>query len=125
MLAALRRALAAGYGLLLTRAESAGVELAQARAQAARWFALALAAGLFALLAAASATAALTLALWPWFGWLTLLALAAAYAVLAGYLARRVQREVRAAPPLFAETLAELQKDRAALFGLQESADGR
>ncbi|MCX8004581.1 MAG: phage holin family protein [Burkholderiaceae bacterium] len=125
MLSALRRALAAAYGLLLTRAESAGVELAQARAQAARWFALALAAGLFALLALAAASAALTLALWPWLGWLTPLLLAALYAALAWQLARRGQREGRAAPPLFAETLAELQKDRAALFGADEAADGR
>ncbi|HXF44561.1 MAG TPA: hypothetical protein VNK91_00405, partial [Burkholderiaceae bacterium] len=71
MLDALRRMSAAAFGLLLTRAETAAIELGQARAAAVRWFVLALAAGLFALLALAAASAALTLALWPWLGWVT------------------------------------------------------
>ncbi len=118
---------AAAFGLLLTRAESATIELGQARALALRWFALALAAGLLALLALTAASAALTLALWPWLGWITPLALAAIYAAAAWRLAAQVRREVERAPPLLAETLQELAKDRDALFGAgdrREAADG-
>jgi uncharacterized membrane protein YqjE len=124
VLGALRRTFAAAFGLLLTRAESATIELGAARAAAVRWFVLALAAGLFALLALAAASAALTLALWPWLGWATPLALAAIYALAAWRFAVRVRREVEDAPPLLAETLKELGKDRDALLGAGGRGDG-
>lgn len=123
MLNAVRRLFAAAFGLLLTRAESATIELGQARAQLLRWFALALAAGSFALLALAAASAALTMLLWPWLGWVTPLVLAAVFAAAAWRVARQVRREVDAAPPLLAATLRELDQDRAALFGADTKPD--
>lgn len=112
---AVRRLSAASLALLLSRAEFASVELAQARAQLLRWFMLALAGALLALLAAVAASAWLVVALWERAGWITLAVLAAAFAAAAWRVLLRLQREVRAAPPLLAQTLQELAKDRDAL----------
>jgi uncharacterized membrane protein YqjE len=101
--------------LLLSRAEFASVELAQARAQLVRWFMLALAGALLALLAAVAASAWLVVALWERAGWVTLALLAAAFAAAAWWVLVRLQRDVRDAPPLFSQTLQELAKDRDAL----------
>lgn len=112
---AVRRLSAASLALLASRAEFASVELAQARAQLLRWFMLALAGALLALLAAVAASAWLVVALWERVGWITLAVLAAAFAAAAWWVLLRLQREVRAAPPLLAQTLQELAKDRDAL----------
>jgi uncharacterized membrane protein YqjE len=114
-LAAVRRLSAASLALLLSRAEFASVELAQARAQLVRWFMLALAGALLALLAAVAASAWLVVALWERAGWVTLALLAAAFAAAAWWVLARLQRDVRDAPPLFSQTLQELAKDRDAL----------
>jgi uncharacterized membrane protein YqjE len=114
-LAAVRRLSAASLALLLSRAELASVELAQARAQLVRWFILALAGALLALLAAVAASAWLVVALWERAGWVTLALLAAAFAAAAWWVLMRLQREVLDAPPLLAQTLQELAKDRDAL----------
>jgi uncharacterized membrane protein YqjE len=114
-LAAVRRLSAASLALLLSRAEFASVELAQARAQLVRWFMLALAGALLALLAAVAASAWLVVALWERAGWVTLALLAAAFAAAAWWVLVRLQRDVRDAPPLFSQTLQELAKDRDAL----------
>lgn len=111
----MRRLSAASLALLLSRAEFASVELAQARAQLLRWFMLALAGALLALLAAVAASAWLVVLLWERAGWITLAVLAAAFAAAAGWVLLRLQREVRDAPPLLAQTLQELAKDRDAL----------
>jgi uncharacterized membrane protein YqjE len=117
---AVRRLSASSLNLLLTRAQFASVELAQARAQLMRWFGLALAGAVLALLALMAVSALLVIVLWERAGAATLLALALLYA-LAGYLVvRRMQREVHDAPPLLAETLAELAKDRDAILGRAE-----
>lgn len=113
----MRRLSAASLALLLSRAEFASVELAQARAQLLRWFVLALAGALLALLAVAAASAWLVVALWEHAGGFTLVALAAAFAAAAWWTLARLQREVREAPPLLAQTLQELAKDRDALAG--------
>lgn len=112
---AVRRLSAASLTLLLSRAEFASVELAQARAQLMRWLGLALAGALLALLAAVAASAWLVVALWERAGGITLGVLAAAYAVVAWRVLQRLQREIREAPPLLAQTLQELAKDRDAL----------
>jgi uncharacterized membrane protein YqjE len=114
-LAAVRRLSAVSLALLLSRAEFASVELAQARAQLVRWFMLALAGALLALLAAVAASAWLVVALWERAGWVTLALLAAAFAAAAWWVLVRLQRDVRDAPPLFSQTLQELAKDRDAL----------
>ncbi len=113
----MRRLSAASFALLLSRAEFASVELAQARAQLLRWFMLALAGALLALLAAVAASAWLVVALWEHAGWITLAALAAVFAAAAGWVLLRLRSEVRNAPPLLAQTLQELAKDRDALAG--------
>lgn len=111
----MRRLSAASLALLLSRAEFASVELAQARAQLLRWFMLALVGALLALLAVVAASAWLVVALWDRAGGVTLAALVVAFGAAAWWVLVRLQREVRDAPPLLAQTLQELAKDRDAL----------
>ena len=114
---ALRRAVRAASLLLLARAEFAAVELTQTGADALRWLLWAL--GVTALLALTliAATATIVLALWDWLGWLSLGFLTLTYATVTGYLIVRLRRELRTRRPLLAQTLAELSKDREAVFG--------
>jgi len=119
-LAAVRRLSASSLNLLLTRAQSASIELAQARAQLLRWTGLALAAAGLALLALISASALLVIVLWERVGPLTLVALTLIYAVAGWLVARRLARELDAAPPLLAETLGEIARDRDAILGRGE-----
>lgn len=119
---AVRRLSAASVNLLLLRAEFASLELAQARAQVMRWFVLALAAMALALLALVAASALFVVVMWPRLNWATLLVLGAAYALGALLVMRRLQRELAEAPPLLAETLIELRKDRDALAGRDAAA---
>lgn len=114
---AVRRLSAASVNLLLSRAEFASVELAQARAQLMHWLLLALGALLLALLGLMAATALVAIALWPLLGWIALLAPALAYLLGAVLVFRHLQREIAAAPPLLSETLTELAKDRDAFRG--------
>lgn len=114
---AVRRLSAASLNLLLTRAQFASVELAQSRAQLMRWLGFALIAAVFALLALIAASALAVIVLWERAGALTLLVLALLYAAVGVAVVRRLQRETREAPPLLAETLGELAKDRDAILG--------
>ncbi len=119
---ALRRLSTASVGLLLTRAEFASLELAQSRAQLMRWLGMALAVAVLALLGLMAASALLVGLLWSRWGWGTLLLLALAYALGALWLARRLQREVAGAPPLLAQTLQELARDKEALLPEHKAA---
>ena len=123
-LEAVRRLSASSLNLLLTRAQFASVELAQSRAQLMRWLGLALSGAVLALLALLAASALLVIVLWERAGPLTLLALAVLYAAAGYAVVRRLQRELSAAPPLLAETLAELAQDRDAILGRGEG-DGK
>lgn len=114
---ALRRAARAGSSLLLSRAEFAAVELTQTSADALRWLIWALATTALLVLTLIVATVAIVLALWDRVGWWSLGILTLAYATATGYLMFRLRRELRNRRPLFAQTLAELSKDREALFG--------
>lgn len=117
---AVRRLSASSLNLLLTRAQFASVELAQSRAQIIRWVGLALIGAVLALLALMAFSALIVIVFWGQGGPWMLLALAVLYAV-ASYLAvLRLQREVREAPPLLAETLDEFAKDRDAIVGRAE-----
>ena len=116
----LRQLAGSAAALVQTRVEFATVELAQTRAQLARWALLGAIALLLALLALATATVWATLLLWERFGLATLFVLALVYGAVAFWLIKRVQRELREAPPLLADTLHELARDRAALFGEPE-----
>jgi uncharacterized membrane protein YqjE len=114
---ALRSLTAASLNLLLSRAEFASVELAQARAQMMRWLLLALGALLFALLGLVAATALFVVLLWPVLGWVALLLPAIGYLLGAVLVFQRLQREIADAPPLLSDTLQELAKDRDAFRG--------
>jgi uncharacterized membrane protein YqjE len=118
---ALRRAARAASSLLLARVEFAAVELTQTGADALRWLLWALAATSMLALTLIAATATIVLALWDWLGWFSLGLLTLAYAIVTAYLLVRLRRELRSRRPLLAQTLAELSKDREALFG--RSAD--
>ncbi len=109
---AVRRLSAATANLLLSRAEFASLELAQARAQLLRWFTLSLLVMLLLLLTLIIGSALLTVALWPQLGWVTLAILLAVYALGAALVLRKLTGEVAAAPPVLSQTLQELSNDR-------------
>lgn len=113
---AMRRLPAALVTLLLSRAEFASLELAEARTRFLRWIVLALLGAILTMLALMVASALLTVALWPRFGWGTLAALAVVYAVLALWVFRTLAVEHASTPPLLSETLRELASDRDAVF---------
>jgi uncharacterized membrane protein YqjE len=113
----MRRAARAASSLLLTRTQFAAVELTQVGADALRWLAWALGATALLVLTLIIATVAIVLAAWDWLGWYSLGILTLAYAVATGYLFYRLHRALRHRPPLLAQTLAELAKDREAVFG--------
>jgi len=112
-----RRAATAAASLLLARAEFAAVELTQSGADALRWLLWALVAMAMLALTLVVATAAIVLVLWDRFGWVPAAFLALSYAAATAYLMFRLDRALRACRPLMAQTLAELSKDREALFG--------
>jgi uncharacterized membrane protein YqjE len=109
---AVRRLSAATANLLLSRAEFASLELAQARAQILRWFTMALLTMVLLLLTLIIGSALLTVALWPQLGWITLAVLLAVYALGAALVLRKLMGEVAAAPPVLSQTLQELSNDR-------------
>ncbi len=109
---AVRRLSAATANLLLSRAEFASLELAQARAQLLRWFTLSLLVMVLLLLTLIIGSALLTVALWPQLGWITLAILLAIYALGALLVLRKLMGEVAAAPPVLSQTLQELSNDR-------------
>jgi uncharacterized membrane protein YqjE len=119
---ALRRAARAATSLLLARAQFAAVELTQTGVDALRWLLWALCATALLALTLISATVAIVLAVWDWLGWYALALLTLAYALLTLYVASRLWRALNARPPVLAQTLAELSKDREALFGAELDA---
>ena len=114
---AIRRAAKAASLLLLARAEFAAVELTQTGADALRWLLWALGATALMVMALLAATATVVLALWDWLGWLSLAVLTLVYTIAAVYLLVRLVRKLQSRRPLLAQTLAELSKDREAIFG--------
>lgn len=120
---AMRRLPAALVTLLLSRAEFASLELAEARTRFLRWILLALLGAILAMLALMVGSALLTVALWPRFGWGTLAALAVVYAVLALWVFRTLAVEHASTPPLLSETLRELASDRDAVFATRVRRD--
>jgi uncharacterized membrane protein YqjE len=120
---ALRRLPAALVTLLLSRAEFATLELAEARSRFLRWIVLALLGAVLAMLALIVGSALLTVALWPHFGWGTLVALALIYTLLAAWVFRTLAVEHAAAPPLLSDTLRELASDRDAVFAARARRD--
>lgn len=120
---ALRRAARAAASLLLARAQFAAVELTETGADALRWLLWALCATALLALTLISATVAIVLAVWDRLGWYALGLLTLAYAAATLFLVIRLWRALNARPPLLAQTLAELSKDRAALFGAEADTE--
>jgi uncharacterized membrane protein YqjE len=112
----IRRAASAASSLLLARAEFAAVELTQTGVDALRWLLWALVATALMALTLIAGTAAIVLALWDRLAWMSLGLLTLTYAIVTAYLLVRLRRQLRARRPLLAQTLAELSKDRDALF---------
>lgn len=112
----LRRLTATALDLLLARAEFASLELARSRSQLLRWLVLAVLALIFALLSVLAASALLVALLWPALGWKALALLLVLYLVGLSVPALRLRRELKQAQPPFSETLAELRRDREAIF---------
>src|SRR5512134_2219208 len=111
----LRRLASTALAVVIT-----GGELAEAREQIARWAVNALLGTVLLLAALVSISLLVAAVFWDSYRWQAIGALALAYAVAGTWLVRNVMREVRAAPPLFSATLAELGRDRAALAGERE-----
>ncbi len=110
----LRRLGATSSKLLLSRAEFATLELAEARVQILRWLVMALLATSLLVLTLIAASALFVVLLWPVLGWVSLLLVVSAYALAALIVGLRLRREVAQAPPLFSETLRQLAQDREA-----------
>jgi uncharacterized membrane protein YqjE len=113
----LRRLGAASSKLLLSRAEFASLELAEARALILRWFVLALLTMSLLLLALIAGSALFVVLLWPTLGWVALLLVVLAHSLGATILGLRLRREIAAAPPPLSETLRQLAQDREAFAG--------
>lgn len=110
------RVVKAASALVLARAEFAAVELTQTGVDALRWLLWALVATSLMVLTLIAATVTIVLVLWDRVGWLSLGFLTLLYAIATTYLMVRLWRQLRARRPLLAQTLAELSKDRDALF---------
>jgi uncharacterized membrane protein YqjE len=108
----LRQLGAVSSKLLLSRAEFASLELAEARVQVLRWLAMALLATSLLVLALIAASALFVVLLWPVLDWAALLLVVIAYALGALVLGLRLRREVAQAPPPLSETLRQLAQDR-------------
>ncbi|MCC7247112.1 MAG: phage holin family protein [Lysobacter sp.] len=108
----LRRLGATTSKLLLSRAEFASLELAEARAQLLRWLVLALLTTALLVLALIAASALFVVLLWPALGWVALAIVLLAYALAALVLGLRLRREIAEAPPPLSETLRQLAQDR-------------
>ena len=120
---ALRRAARAASSLLLARAEFAAVELTQTGVEALHWLLWALGATALLVLTLLVGTATIVLLLWDRLGPLSLVLLTLVYAIVTGLLFFRLHRALQARRPLLAQTLAELSKDRAALFDHDADAE--
>ena len=120
LLDALTHAAASLFDALRHRLELAGIEIGEARARLVTNVAAGVAAALMLGGALALLTAWAAVAWWATLGPAVLGWLALAYALGGAALLGWLRHRVRSAPPLLAETLAELQRDAAALRGGRE-----
>ncbi len=123
VLETLRSAARAASSMLLTRAEFAALELTQTGAGALRWLMAALVATALLMLTLAVLTATIALALWERLGWYSLAFLTLIFGGLTAFVIYRLLQALRSCPPVLEQTLAELAKDREALFGHRPDAD--
>jgi len=102
-------------GILQTRLALVGVELEEALQGFFVTMAVALAMMLFATLGLLAFTMLMVVAFWDTHRVLALALLSFAYLALAAYFGLRLRRALAERPPLLEASLAELEKDRAAL----------
>lgn len=110
--------LAAGVlELFRTRLELASVELAEERERLKALAVLAIAGAVLATLAVATISICVVAYFWDSYRYAAIVGLAAVYAVLAAVAFSRAAATARRSPAPFAATIAEFEKDRAALAG--------
>jgi uncharacterized membrane protein YqjE len=119
----LRRAFEAGCALFVARAEFAAAELGQARDATLVWIAVALLAAVLLALALVGVSATIIMILWDRFGWHAMAAMTALYGLLAAWLILKLVRRLRDSEGLLPQTLAELSKDRDAVFVRRPASD--
>jgi uncharacterized membrane protein YqjE len=123
VLATLRELVAHSASLLATRGELAALELQDARDRLLRWAALALAAAVLLLAALLSLSIWVAAVFWDGPRELAVGLLLLIYAAAGLLMLRSLRRNIAAAPPLLAQTRAELQKDRDVLQRRAPEAD--
>lgn len=122
---ALRRILAHLGRLAGLRAELAAEELDAARAQWLVWLAAAVGAVALGAIALSLAAAALTVALWPRYGWGTPVVLAVGFALAAAMAVRWLAASIRRGPRLLEVTRREFAADLEGLLGNGRAAPSR
>lgn len=113
--AALARVAAAALGLVATRAELLGVELAEERERLTQRLALAAAGGALCAFAALYAGAFVIVLFWETHRLAAIAAVGVVHAAAGAFLLVRAKNLGAGAPPPFAASLDELRKDRARL----------
>ncbi len=115
LFASLRGVLVSVLGIAGTRLELIGLEVAQEKERLVGLLFTVLAAAFALSLAVLLATFLVIAHFWDSYRLTAIGAFVVLYAVLGGWLITGLKRELAAHPPLFSATLAELEKDRAAL----------
>ncbi len=108
----LRRLVGSAIGLLQTRLELVGIELAEEKERLLGVLFFGLAAMMLAMMALVSLTVLIAIAFWDSYRWQSLAAITALYALIAAACALKARADVREAPTMFEATLTELEKDR-------------
>ncbi|KVA06092.1 phage holin family protein [Burkholderia ubonensis] len=108
----LRRLIGSVIGLLQTRLELAGIELAEEKERLMGVLFLGLVAMMLATMALISLTMLVAIAFWDTYRWQSLAVVTALYAIAGAACALKVRASLRNAPVVFEATLAEFEKDR-------------
>ncbi|MET3818817.1 hypothetical protein F3J14_07030 [Burkholderia sp. Tr-862] len=108
----LRRLVGSAIGLLQTRLELVGIELAEEKERLMGVLFLGLAAMMLATMALISLTVLVAIAFWDTYRWQSLAGITALYTIAALVCGLKARSGLREAPTVFESTLAELEKDR-------------
>lgn len=108
----LRRMLGSLVGLLQTRLELIGIELAEERERLIAVLFLGLIAVMFGMMALISLTALIAVAFWDTYRWQVLAGITAVYGIGALICALKARSGLHDAPIVFQSTLNEFEKDR-------------
>lgn len=108
----LHRFAGSALGLLQTRLELVGIELAEEKERLMGVLFLGLAAMMLATMALVSLTVLVAIAFWDTYRWQSLATITALYALAGIVCALRARAGLREAPTMFEATLTEIEKDR-------------